>query len=126
MTNFNTKQKLQFKGVPELYAFMDQQTNGDFEIYSKMYHSENPKWELLKVDGKSKVVKYVEKKERIEVVTMDNLNCTGIVGNFVYYECDLFKGKIKASLEKNENFISNLDNSNIDSFMWSALVKKSA
>lgn len=126
MTNIKTKEILKFKNIEELYSFMDQQTNEDFDIYSKLYHIENPKWSLIKQDGKSKVVKYVEPKAKIDVVTMDNLNCVSIIGGFAYYECDKFKGRIKVNLEKNEGFIKNLDSSNIDSFMWEAIVKKSA
>ncbi len=128
MTNYKTKKELKFKSVPELYAFMDQQSDEDFEIYSKMYHFENPAWQLIKENGKAKVVKYVEAVEvkKIDVLTMDNINCVSIVGGFAYYECDVFQGKIKVNLEKNENFIKSLDNSIIDSDLWDKLVSKSA
>lgn len=128
MTNYKTKQKLTFKSVPELYAFMDQQSDEDFEIYSKMYNIENPKFSLIKENGKAKVVKFIQevKKDKIDVVTLDTLNCVSLVGNFAFYECGLFQGKIKVNLEKNENFINSLDDTNIDSSMWDKLVQKSA
>lgn len=125
MTNYKTKQPLKFKSVDELYAFMDNLNAEDFEIYSKMYHSENPKWQIVKVDNKSKVVKFQEVK-KIDVVTLDNINCVSLVGNFAFYECGLFQGKIKVNLDKNYNFISSLENTIIDSNMWDKLVQKSA
>ena len=125
MTNYKTKKELKFKSVNDLYAFMDQQSYEDFEIYSKMYHFENPKWNIIKENGKSKVVKYEEVK-KIDVLTMDNINCVSIIGGFAYYECECFKGKIKVNLEKNENFINSLDNNIYDSNLWDKMVLKSA
>jgi len=125
MINYKTKQKLTFKSVSELYAFMDQQSDEDFEIYSKMYHIENPTWQIIKHDGKSKVIKFQEVK-KIDVLTLDNINCVSIDGGFAYYECDVFQGKIKVNLQKNENFIKSIDNSNIDSNLWDKMVLKSA
>jgi len=128
MTNIKTKEKLIFKSALELYSFMDQQSDEDFDIYSRLYNTENPKWSLIKKDGKSTIVKFIQevKKERINVVTFDSLNCLSLNGNFAYYECVFFDGKIKVNLDKNENFIKNLASSNIDSIMWDKLVKQSA
>jgi len=127
MINFKTRVKLNFKSVNELYAFMDKQSDEDFEIYSKMYNRENPKWNIIKENGKSKVVKFIEvENKKIDVLTIDNLNCISIDKNYAHYECNVFKGRIKVNLEKNENFINSLDNNIYDSNLWDKMVLKSA
>ena len=120
MINFQNNQPLKFKNIEELYSFMDKQTSEDFDIYSNLYTKENPNWKLIKENGKSKVVK--------NILTVNELHIKNINANFCNYECSLknFDGILKVNIDKNDSFISNINNSNINLEMWDKMVDISA
>ena len=117
MIDLKTGKGLKFNSPKELLDFMDNITDEyEYLAYTKQYHNKFKTHKIEKQNGKSnfvKVEKIIKSIEDIEVVK--------IVKEFVFYSSILFDGLIKIDINKNVNFLSNLNETKIDQDMWNKM-----